>query len=318
MRFCLLILVAVCARAEEFELAGRILPPDSFFINLYGATSPFKATTYSELNGRFRFRRLPAAAYTLIIVQPGGGEIRRTVEVGPSLADGRRRVNITIDLRDVPVEDREAAAEQSLVSVHQLAISKEAQREYDAAEKRLEQRDVAGALQHLDRAVAMEPRFSAAWNVLGTIAYQRQQYADAEADFRRALDANPESFEALVNLGGVLINLRELEDARKYNSEAVRRRPKDALANSQLGIASYYLGSQEQALKYLKIAKRLDPAHFSQPQRLLAEIYVQRKEGELAAAELEDLLKQHPDIADAADIKARIAELRDKQNARLP
>jgi len=158
--------------------------------------------------------------------------------------------------------------------------------------------------------VALAPQFSAAWNHLGTIAYQTGLYAQAETDFRQALEADPEAYAPLVNLGGVLINLDRRSEALECNLLAVRKSPSDALANSQLGMSYFYAGQLDAAEKYLTAAKQIDPAHFSHPQLLLAEIHLRRNEREAAANELQDLITRHPDLANASKIKDTIAHLR--------
>jgi tetratricopeptide (TPR) repeat protein len=296
------LLSATSTQAADFELIGHIQPERPLPVYLQGANAPFRATTEADLNGRFHFRKLLAGAYVLAV-----GGIQRTVEVGPSLADVKGRVNVTIDLRDA---DREPAAERRLVSVRELSIPKEARREYEEAQKALARPDVPAAVAHLRRAVELAPLFSAAWNHLGTIAYQTGQFVEAEGDFRRGLEADPDAYAPLVNLGGVLINLAKWDEALSFNRRAVLKNPNDALANSQLGMACFYSGQLDAAEKHLTEAKRIDPAHFSHPQLLLAEIHLRRNEPEAAAGELRDLLIQHPDLPNASEIKEQIARLR--------
>ncbi len=133
---------------------------------------------------------------------------------------------------------------------------------------------------------------------------------EAESDFRRGLGADPEAYAPFVNLGGVLINLAKWDEALTFNRRAVLKNPNDALANSQLGMAYFYSGKLDAAEKHLAEAKRIDPAHFSHPQWPLAEIHLRRNEPEAAARELQDLLKQHPDLPNASEIKEQIARLR--------
>jgi Tfp pilus assembly protein PilF len=68
-------------------------------------------------------------------------------------------------------------------------------------------------------------------------------------------------------------------------------------------------GDLDQAETYLKTAVRLDPAHFSHPQLILAEIY--RKRGDLPAARaaLNSFLELHPDSPEAAGIRQKMASL---------
>ena len=318
MRYARVMLMAVlCARAEtaRYELRGRLLPPTQASVWVHGATAPFEDSTLADSEGRFRFRGLPAGAYTLGAFVPGRGEMRRTIEIGPSQADARNRIELSVELRDGEFESRDSLRREALVSAKELAIPEGAHREYEEAEKRLARRDVAGAVAHFERAVELAPQFSEAWNHLGTIAYQARDYTRAETCFRKALDADPKSFQPLVNLGGVSINLSKFEDALQYNLYAALTRPNDALANSQLGMSYFYLGKLDLAHKYLTAAKRLDPAHFSHPQLMLAEIALRRQDRTAAAGELEEFLKYHPDSPEAARVKQQLAQLRTQSDA---
>ncbi len=298
---CIGVLVeARCAQAADFELIGQMEPKQPLPVYLQGATTPFKATTEADPNGRFHFRKLLLGTYVLMV-----GGLQQTVEVGPSLADSKGRVNINISLPDAEPRFERGAR----ISVRQLSIPKDAWREYDDAQKALGRREVPGAVAHLKQALALAPQFSAAWNHLGTIAYQTGHYVEAEADFRKGLEADPDAYAPLLNLGGVLVNLGKWDEALECNRRAVRMRPNDALANSQLGMAYFYLGKLDSAEKYLTAAKQIDPGHFSHPQMLLAEIHLHRNESEAAAGELRDLLARHPDLPNASQIKEEITRL---------
>lgn len=311
MRGALLLITAIlCARAEtaRFELRGRLLPATRASVWLHGATAPFEDTTLAGEDGHFRFRDLLAGTYTLGAFVPGRGEMRRTIEVGPSQADAKKRIELTVELRDGEFESRDLR--RSMVSAKELAIPERAHREYEEAERRLARRDVEGAVAHFERAVELAPQFSEAWNHLGTIAYQARDYTRAETCFRKALDADPNSFQPLVNLGGVSINLGKFEEALQYNLYAALTRPNDALANSQLGMSYFYLGKLDLAQKYLTAAKRFDPAHFSHPQLMLAEIALRRQDRAAAAGEMEEFLQHHPDSPEAVGIKEKLTQLR--------
>jgi len=308
----LLLIIALCARAEpaRYELRGRLLPATRASVWLHGATAPFEDSTLAGDDGRFRFRGLPAGAYTLGAFVPGRGEMRRTIEVGPSQADAKKRIELAVELRDGEFESHESLRREAMVSAKELAIPERAHREYEEAERRLARRDAEGAVAHFERAVELAPQFSEAWNHLGSIAYQARDYTRAESCFRKALDADPNSFQPLVNLGGVSINLAKFEDALQYNLYAALTRPNDALANSQLGMNYFYLGKLDLAQRYLTAAKRLDPAHFSHPQLMLAEIALRRHDRTVAAGELEEFLRYHPDAPEAGKIKEKLAQLR--------
>ena len=119
-----------------------------------------------------------------------------------------------------------------------------------------------------------------------------------------------QGFIPLVNLGGVLVTLHQLDEALEVNVRATLTRPNDALANSQLGMTYFELGQFDSAVKYLERARQIDPAHFSHPQLYLAEIHLRRGEKREAASVLEDFLAHHPDYPQAEKMRQSIIELR--------
>lgn len=306
----ILILAVLDAAAAVYEIEGRITPPSEVSVTLHGATMPFESATLSDGRGRFHFRKLAPGTYTVSVFEPERGEARLTVEVGPGVADRKGRVTVDLDLKNAGFEGHDQG---TTISASQLSIPDKAHREYEEAQKALSHPDVPAAVAHLKRAVEMAPQFSTAWNQLGTIAYQQRKYPEAAGYFRKALAADKNSFEPLVNLGGVLLNLGKISEALQYNRFAVLRRPNDALANAQLGMSYFLSGNLDEAQKYLTISERLDPAHFSHPQLLLAEIHMRRGETAAAIAELEDFLKRHPDDAEAPRAKEAIVRLREEE-----
>jgi tetratricopeptide (TPR) repeat protein len=275
-------------------------------VTLHAVESPYATSTLAGPDGEFRFRNVEPGAYTISVFVPRRGETRKTISVGPGTADSRGRVMVRIDTQGETL-NRDAA---NTVSARDLKIPDRARREYEDAGRRIARKDFDGAASALLRAVDIEPRFAAAWNHLGTIAYQTQRYTDAESYFRKGIEADPEAYEPVVNLGGVLINLGNLDEAWKYNVEAVLRRPNDALAQSQLGMTYLGLNRLELAEKHLLIARKLDPGHFSHPQLHLAEVFLRRKDFRKAADELEDFLRYHPDSPAAAKMREAIGKWR--------
>lgn len=308
---CVLASRGRAALAATYEVRGQLAPAVRASVSLHGATSPFQASTLSDSAGLFRFKKIEPGTYTLIVFVPGSGETRKTIEVGPSTAGKGRRVELAVRLD----ESKMTPDRSAVVSMRELSIPDSARSEYQKAYQRLGQRDLDGAIGHLQKAVAIAPQFASAWNHLGTIAYQTGRYAEAEGYFRKALAADPQAYEPLVNLGGVLVTLDRPGEAWGYNLNAVLRRPNDALAQSQLGMTYFGLGQMDLAERYLLEARRLDAGHFSHPQLLLAEIYLRRNQKQKAAAQLEDFLRHHPDWPQAEEMKRGISNLRESPGA---
>lgn len=293
-----------------FQLDGRVTPAGRATISLFGATTPFRAAALSDENGRFQIKKLLAGTYTISVFLPLKGEARQTVEIGPGTADEHGRVLLDLRLKESDFVYADSARRRHSVSASELAIPDKAQREYEDARAALAKHDSDSATRHLERAVELAPRFSAAWNEMGTIAYQTRRFDRAEQCFREALRLDPQAFEPLVNLGGVLITLHKLDEAWRYNGYAVLARPNDALANAQMGLTYFEMGSFDLAVQHLEKARRADPAHFSHPQLVLAEIHLRRGEKAEAAEALEDFLEHHPDWPQADRMREKIRELR--------
>jgi tetratricopeptide (TPR) repeat protein len=310
LRFAVFLLAAGVSGAQAlYELSGRVLPEGEGSVTLFGASQPFTTSTLSDDEGRFTFKKLRPAAYTISVFVPGQGEARQTIEVGPGSADKHNRVHITLRLSDASF-DRSALNRQHAVSTRQLSIPDKAVREYLDAQHDLEKHDAAAAEKRLEHAVELAPQFATAWNNLGTIAYQTRRFPLAEERFREALRQDPSAYEPLVNLGGVLVTLHKLDEALEVNVHATLVRPNDALAHSQLGQAYFGIGQYDDAVKHLERARSLDPAHFSHPQLVLAEIYLRRGDPRAAADVLEDFLRYHPDYPQAAKMREQISEWR--------
>ncbi len=312
MRFCLatLIILSVCAAQSVYDLRGGISPAASGTVSLHGVASPYQSTRLVDSGGRFHFPGLEAGAYTVALFIPGRGEARKTIEIGRSTATPSGRVTLTLNLKDMEFVEGDVVRQQHSISAKQLSVPEKARREYENAQKDLARRDVGSAIQRLERAVELAPQFSAAWNNLGTIAYQTREFPRAEECFRKAIEADPEAFEPLVNLGGVLLNLNKTGEAWNYNLFAVLQRPNDALANAQMGMTYFEMGDSRLAERYFKVAQRADPAHFSHSQLFLAEIHLRDGQRRDAADDLEDFLKHHPDWPQAGKMREKIAELR--------
>ena len=295
-----------------FSFEGQVLQADGkpfkdspIYAFLQGVTIPYNASKPADLSGKFKFSKLRRAMYTLVIVVANHGELRKTVDVSPSLADEKNRIRETIRFEtSQPVDATVAAVD--------LSVPAKAQREYDRATEKLESHDVAGAQEALKKAVTIAPQFAMAWNKLGVLSYQTADFTGAETYFRKALEADPSQYSAHVNLGGVLIAVGRYEESLPYNQRAVIRAPEDPLAHAQLGQSYYYLGRYEEAERSLKQAKALDPRHFSRPQIFLAGIFDRQKRWAEWTAELEEYLRYHPDGKVSDDIRGLLRKSREE------
>ena len=286
--------------STKFELVGEVrlaqpLKPRRLvaYVALNGNTTPYSTHTWTDFGGKFKFKKVPPGSYSLQVEVRRRGDKHLTVEVSPSLADRKGRIHqiITVELtQSVAVKQR-----PDVVSVRELSIPEKARSLYLKAEKKLSKGEIEKGIVLLESAVNLAPHFVAAINRIGTVFHMQKDFSKSELYFREALQVDPNSYAPLVNLGGSLLAMGKFEEALAINQHAVTVRPRDALANAQLGVSYLSLNNDAKAEEYLIRTKELDPLHFTYPQLALAGIYNRQNKLALVLQELREFLNLHPD-----------------------
>ena len=271
---------------------------------LRGVTTPFTTNTLVGLSGKFNFKNLSAAPYRMTIAVPNWGQMERSIDIGPSFADEKNRIEM--EFRFQPDYQTEAT---DVISLKQLSISGKARKEYREALKDLEKKETEKAIAHLEKAINIAPNYSESWNRLGTIYFISGKFTEAEKCFRNALQNDHASFSPVVNLGAALYALNRIEESLTFNKKAVSMNPRDPLANSQLGLSYLALKKYPEAEDHLLKCKSLDPAHFSHPQVTLAELYRQQNDTEGMIRELKEFILYHPDDGKVPALRQILVEI---------
>ena len=111
------------------------------------------------------------------------------------------------------------------------------------------------------KSIQLNPDNYDARYALGSIYFQRKEFADAEREFRRCIELMPENGEALNFYGRTLIELKRLPEAvdvlRKTTALPLYATPDNAYSN--LGYALYLLGDNAGALRAYQEALKIDP-----------------------------------------------------------
>lgn len=112
--------------------------------------------------------------------------------------------------------------------------------------------DLSAAVEEFGRAVDANPESVAARVNLGSALGQTGDVEGALAQYRRALELDEENFMAHSNLGALLAQRGDTETARHHLEEAVRLRPSDATAQLELGRLLLATGEAEKALEHFR------------------------------------------------------------------
>jgi Flp pilus assembly protein TadD/peroxiredoxin len=156
------------------------------------------------------------------------------------------------------------------------------------------------AIQNFQRALQIDPEHSIALQNLGNAYRQKKDLPEAKLALEHAIALNPDEPEANYSLGMVYAQQNDSEHAYEYLQKALASRPVYPEALNNLGILYLRTRRPEEAKKSFEQSIRVAPA-YDQAYLNLARVYAIEGEREKARTVLLDLLKQHPDHAEAQE-----------------
>lgn len=119
---------------------------------------------------------------------------------------------------------------------------------------------VTQALDHLERAVALDPGFADAHLNLALAQGRLGRLTEALASARRAVELNPDASSAEETLGEVLARLGRWDEVLEHARAYLARAPDSASANALYGTVLTRMGRTREGQGYLARARALDPS----------------------------------------------------------
>jgi eukaryotic-like serine/threonine-protein kinase len=114
-------------------------------------------------------------------------------------------------------------------------------------------------------------------------------WADAEREFRRAIELNPNSANSHHWFGEYLTNMGQFEEGLRETRKAEEIDPLSRLINTTIGWQLYLAGQNEEAIEQLRKVLDIDPK-FAPARRLLEGVYAAMGKYKEAVAEREKML----------------------------
>jgi tetratricopeptide (TPR) repeat protein/peroxiredoxin len=201
----------------------------------------------------------------------------------------------------------------------------------------------AEARENFERAIKLRASYpdtlANAWNNLGIIAMQEGRAEEATRCFQQALRLNPDNLIALNNLGNAHRQRKSWDAARQAFERALEVSPDDPDANYGLGMVYAQADDSAHAYEYLQRALKFRPDYpealnnlgilylrtqrrdeavasfekciqvapvFDQSYLNLARVYIVEGVPEKARTVLLEVLRQHPDHAQAKDMLSQL------------
>ncbi len=271
--------------------------------------------TYTDGEGKFFFEGLVANVYHIVIQEKGFQPLDVQVNLDPSI---QHVMYVYPEL--VPVEDQNkpAQAKSNIQGSNPAMVDpsallsrfpKDARRHYEKASQLQEGGKLRAAIEEYRKALAIAPDMYFARNNLGSLYLQDQQFAMAEAEFRKVIEKNRADASTFFNLANVCLLTKRLAEAVDFIQQGMTREPQSALGHFLMGSVMLQKGSTADAEKQLHAALGQDPG-MANAHLALVNLYLREERKADAIQELQAFLQQAPDSGFAPHARELLKKLR--------
>lgn len=291
-------------KVDESKVTG--LKPLAFDILLYSEGGTLVTRQSVASGGRFRFINLRDGRYDIVVEVENVevARIRQVSVISPFRNDFRQ--DIAMEWRDDAVKRPSRPATVSVDDLYERNASN--RKLFVKAGEAMDKREYERGIALLRQIVEADPRDFQAWTELGTAHFIRNNLAEAEKAYARALEARPAFILALVNLGRLRLAQKNYDGAIEILGKAVQARPPSAAANYYLGEAYLQIKKGSVAVGHLNEAIRLDPEGRAEAHLRLALLYHAAGLRDKAADEYGQFLGKRPNHPDRKKLERYISE----------
>jgi Tfp pilus assembly protein PilF len=303
LRYCTLVCIfffSVAAAAQvaprtsiQPQLDGQVRyseggrPAEFVLVRLEGFGAGVVNEMTTDRNGKFRFAGLAPELYNVSVRVPGYREAKQQVDLRAQLTD---YIQLQL-IADVSGSNSSTSVARGVIDAN---IPNSALVEFQKGSAALlKAHNVEEGIAHLEKAVAIYPKYSAALLLLGTAYMDQRQWDKAETTLRHVLVIEPKATAAHLALGELYLNQRKYPDSQTELLSAITLDPKSARGHLTLGRLYYELGDIVKAGPQVGMALQIDP-RLAEGHLLAGNILLRAHQPENALAEFEEYLRLDP------------------------
>jgi tetratricopeptide (TPR) repeat protein len=229
---------------------------------------------------------------------------------------GNRRYMDNPDVGSI-VLHRLGNVEGTSVSATSLDAPREAKKAYDKGMDAERQKKWAAAQTDLEKAVALYPKYAAAWFELGNARQRQGDRAKAREAFRKSMEADRRYLGPYLPLSVMAFEDKNWAETADVTSALTRLDPVDyPMAFLFNAIANAGLGKLDVAEKSARECVKVDIHHvFPRAEYVLGLILADRHDYDAALTQLRGYLQRFPNIPDTDKIKKQISQVEEMARA---
>ena len=174
--------------------------------------------------------------------------------------------------------------------------------------------DIDAAIEHFERAVALDPNFALAYSALGGCYVNRvlkglgeaRDHELAEAAFSKALALDPKLLEARMHMVFIYLSRNEKQQAREEVERLRSEYPNDVGVHFVRGVLARLDAEYDRALRSFERMAKLNPAERVVVSYNRARVFMYQRRWEEALAELDQGAEMEPDHPMIRTFRARV------------
>ena len=293
-------------------------PVSGLYIELQNDVYSTLARIRTGGSGRFLFSNLSAGKFYIRVLTGGTNFEEQTQEVQIiNFSTPRGNSSAENVQKDFYLRPRRNESEKNEISgvIFVQDVPEKAGKSYKKAVALIDNGKTDDAIIELRNALEVFPDYYAALETLGNEYTKRQNFAEAQAIYSKAVAVNPRSYAGWYGLSFTSYGLREANAAIEAGEKAVLLKPDSVEAHLILGISYRFGKLYEKAEKSFKQADKLAKGESADVHWNLALLYAHNfNRFNAAADELELYLKAAPDAENAPLVKKLIKQFREKKD----
>ena len=321
LRYCTLVCIfffSVAARAQTVprtsiapQLDGQVRyaeggrPAEFVLVRLEGFGAGVVSETTTDRNGKFRFAGIPAELYNVSVRVPGYREVQQQVDLRTQLTD-----YLQLQLVSDAIGSTSSTGPKTSGVVDANTPSNAVAEFEKGSTALLKDHNLAQGIAHLQKAVAIYPKYSAALLLLGTAYMDGRRWNDAEAALLKVVAIEPKATAAHLALGELYLDQRNYGESKRELLFAIGLDPKSARTHLTLGRVYYELGDLAKAGPEVGTALRIDPS-LAQGHLLAGNILLRAHQPENAVVEFQEYLRLDPKGPFSAQAKEAVHKIKE-------
>ena len=284
--------------------------------------------TFTDLSGRFTFPGLTRGTYQLT-AEGDGMNFETTSVYAEVSAFGPAGQSFSQDIQMRPIV-RKANPPPGVVNAFTQDVPPAAKQALDAGLKLAQEGKIEAAIENMQKAVKIFPKYFDAHLQLGNTFLKTKQFNEAIAELDLAREINPNDERTYQSFGLLLMQQRNFPVAVAVFAEAARLNPSNptnavmratALIHQAANTSESAPSTEDRThlLSRAEIAmtqaSSLSENKLKPDSMTLALFYELKGDPERAAAELESYIKKTPQLKNSAPLQNEIKRLREKARA---